>query len=60
MAKYISVTATNGQKAIIACSSVSKVIDNTSYRTIYQGSDTNNYQVTDSLAVILAAVNAAS
>jgi hypothetical protein len=54
------VTATNGQKAIIACSSVSKVIDNTSYRTIYQGSDTNNYQVTDSLAVILAAVNAAS
>ncbi|UXJ50117.1 hypothetical protein [Pseudomonas citronellolis] len=53
---YFKVTATNGQVAIINGGSVTKVIDYSTYRAIYQGSDTNNYQVKDSLDTILAAL----
>ena len=49
---YIKVTATGGQNALIRIASVSKVIDFGSYRAIYQGADTNNYQVRDTLANI--------
>jgi hypothetical protein len=56
--KFITVTATNGQTAIISVGSVSKVIDQGSYRAIYQGSDTNNYLVTNPLADLKAAFNA--
>ena len=53
---YLKVTATNGQVAIINGGSVTKVIDYSTYRAIYQGSDTNNYQVKESLDTILAAL----
>ncbi|MDR2452535.1 MAG: hypothetical protein LBE85_12405 [Candidatus Accumulibacter sp.] len=54
---YFTVTAQNNQPAIINGNSVTKVIDHGTYRAIYQGSDTNNYQVKDTLATILAALN---
>lgn len=50
---YFDVTATNGEKAIINGNDVNKVIDDGTYRTIYQGSNTNTYQVTDTLATLL-------
>lgn len=50
---YFEVTATNGEKAIINGNDVNKVIDDGTYRTIYQGSNTNTYQVTDTLASLL-------
>ncbi|AZC16717.1 MULTISPECIES: hypothetical protein [Pseudomonas] len=56
--KYISVTAVNGQAALVSVGSVSKVIDQGNYRVIYQGSDTNNYQVTNTLASLKVALNA--
>lgn len=56
--KYMSVTAVNGQAALISLGSVSKVIDQGNYRVIYQGSDTNNYQVTNTLAALKVALNA--
>ncbi|QIH06595.1 MULTISPECIES: hypothetical protein [unclassified Pseudomonas] len=56
--KYISVTAVNGQAALVSVGSVSKVIDQGNYPVIYQGSDTNNYQVTNTLAALKVALNA--
>lgn len=53
---YFTVTATNGQATIINGNSVTKVVDYGSYRAIYQGSDTNNYQVKDTLNTILSAL----
>ena len=50
---FFEVTAQNGNKAIINSNNVSKVIDFGTYRTIYQGSDTQNYQVKDTLSSIL-------
>ncbi|MBS3018553.1 hypothetical protein DJFAAGMI_01285 [Comamonas sp. PE63] len=50
---YFTVTGTNNSVAIINGNQVSKVIDFGSYRVIYQGSETNNYQVVNSLADIL-------
>ncbi|MBQ9182755.1 MAG: hypothetical protein IJV56_03425 [Neisseriaceae bacterium] len=47
---FIRVTGTNGQAALINSNNVNKVIDFGSYRAIYQGSDTNHYQVKDTLA----------
>jgi hypothetical protein len=55
---YFQVTGTNGNQAVINGNTVSKVIDFGSYRTIYQGADTNNYMVTDTLASILTALRA--
>lgn len=54
---YFKVTGTNGQSAIINGNAVSKVVDFGSYRTIYQNSEVNNHQVTDSLDEILASLN---
>lgn len=56
--KYMQVTASNGQKAIIRLDTITKVIDTTSWRTLYQGGD--NYQVTNTMAAILAALEAAA
>lgn len=47
---FVSVTSYNGEAALINSNNVSKVIDFGSYRAIYQGSDTNHYQVKDTLA----------
>jgi hypothetical protein len=46
---YFTVTATDGNKAIINSKMVNKVI--------YQGSDTNHYAVRDSLSTIQSALN---
>lgn len=54
---YFTVTATDGNKAIINANMVNKVIDYGSYRAIYQGSDTNHYAVRDSLSTIQSALN---
>ena len=53
---YFQVTSQNNQQTIINGNTVSKVIDYGSYSAIYQGSDTNFYQVTNTLAAILAAL----
>ncbi|MDR2874400.1 MAG: hypothetical protein LBV44_00515 [Methylobacillus sp.] len=53
---YFTVTGTNGNPAIINSVNVNKVVDFGSYRAIYQGADTNNYQVKDTLATILTAL----
>ena len=50
---YFTVTSTSSQQAIINGNSVSKVVDVGAYRTIYQGSEAFNHQVTDTLANIL-------
>lgn len=47
---FVRVTSYNGEAALINSNNVSKVIDFGSYRAIYQGSDTNHYQVKDTLA----------
>ena len=49
---FFSVTASNGSKALINSNMVNKVIDYGNYRAIYQGSDTNNFQVRESLSYI--------
>lgn len=49
---YFTVTAANGCKALINRNMVNKVIDYGNYRAIYQGSDTNNFQVRESLSYI--------
>ncbi|WP_180297086.1 hypothetical protein [Snodgrassella alvi] len=54
---YFTVTATDGNKAIINGNMINKVIDYGSYRAIYQGSDTNHYAVRDSLSSIQTALN---
>ncbi|EIK96274.1 hypothetical protein PMM47T1_13318 [Pseudomonas sp. M47T1] len=56
--KYIQVTASTNQKALIKADSVTKLINTTSWRAIYQGNDTTNGQVTNTLASLLAALNA--
>ena len=50
---YFVVTSNSGNKAIINGNNVSKVVDFGSFRTIYQGADTNNYQVKETLQQIL-------
>ena len=47
---FVRVTSYNGEAALINSNNMSKVIDFGSYRAIYQGSDTNHYQVKDTLA----------
>lgn len=55
---YFTVTSTSAsQSAIINGNNVSKVVDMGSYRVIYQGSETNNYQTNETLAAILAKLN---
>lgn len=49
---FFSVTARNGNKSLINGNMVNKVIDYGSYRTIYQGSDNNYYDVRETLASI--------
>lgn len=51
---YFKLTGADGKPVIINGSSVSKVIDFQSNRTIYQGSANNFHQVTETLDVILA------
>ena len=45
----VQVTGTNGQAALINSNNVNKIIDYGSYRVIYQASDTNHYQVKETL-----------
>jgi len=49
---YFQVTGRDGNQCVINGNSVTKVIDFGAYRAIYQGSDTNHFQVTDTLASI--------
>jgi hypothetical protein len=50
---YFNVTSTNGQAAIINGNAVTKVLDTKTHRIIYQGSETNNHQVKETLDSIL-------
>lgn len=50
---FFTATGITGQKALINGNNVSKVIDYGTQRTIYQGAESNNYQVKDSLDTIL-------
>ncbi|AHN27939.1 hypothetical protein SALWKB2_0557 [Snodgrassella alvi wkB2] len=49
---FFTVTASNGSKALINSNMVNKVVDFGNCRAIYQGSDTNNFQVRESLSYI--------
>ena len=54
---FVKVTGANGQAALINSNNVNKIIDFGSYRAVYQGSDTNHYQVKESLATLQQLLN---
>ncbi|MBI0164410.1 hypothetical protein [Snodgrassella sp. M0351] len=49
---FFTVTASNGSKTFINSNMVNKVVDYGNYRVIYQGSDTNNFSVRESMSYI--------
>ena len=54
---FVRVTDTNGQAALINSNNINKIIDFGSYRAIYQSSDTNHYQVKETLANLQQLLN---
>lgn len=58
MAFFTVTGSAANQTAIINGNNVSKVVDMGSYRVIYQGSETNNYQTSETLQAILAKLKA--
>lgn len=53
---FIQVTGIDGKTCLINGNSVTKVIDYDDYRVLYQGSDTNNFSVSDTLEAIADAL----